>query len=141
MRKCKHPEAIKISFSSRFVQSELERTQNRLQRCVMDCNDTIKDKVPQNPSENEIAKYTSLFERCAVKCVDSTIELLPALFKSMKSVLEKEAWKLTLMDIFFLKKRRGNKTFCANSRTDSHFYKNICEKFPFLLWLSSCTLI
>jgi hypothetical protein len=57
----------------------------------MDCNDTIKDKIPQNPSESEIAKYTSEFERCAVKCVDSTIDLLPALFKTMKSVLEKEA--------------------------------------------------
>lgn len=41
--------------------------QGRLQRCVMDCNDGIKDKMPPNPSETEVAKFTSEFERCAVK--------------------------------------------------------------------------
>lgn len=33
----------------------------------MECNDNVKDKMPPNPSETEIAKFTSEFERCAVK--------------------------------------------------------------------------
>lgn len=41
--------------------------QGRLQRCVMECNDKIKDQMPPNPSETEIARFTSDFERCAVK--------------------------------------------------------------------------
>lgn len=45
--------------------------------------------MPTSPSENEIAKYTDKFERCAVKCVDKHVDLLPNLFKTMKSVLSK----------------------------------------------------
>lgn len=33
----------------------------------MDCNDTIKDKMPVNPNEEQVAKYTDQFERCAIK--------------------------------------------------------------------------
>lgn len=63
--------------------------QGRLQRCVMDCNDSIKDKMPANPSEEQVAKYTAEFERCAVKCVDNSMESLPSLFKTIKTVLSK----------------------------------------------------
>jgi hypothetical protein len=73
----------------RYVQSELERLQNRLQRCVMDCNDSIKDKMPPNPNEEQIARYTGEFERCAIKCVDGSMDTLPGLFKAMKAVLSK----------------------------------------------------
>ena len=77
--------------AQRYTQNELERFQGRLQRCVMDCNDTIKDKMPPNPNEEQIAKFTNSFERCAVKCVDLHVELLPGLFKTVKSVLSKGA--------------------------------------------------
>lgn len=75
-------------FTLRYVQNELERFQGKLQRCVMDCNDKVKDKMPGgNPSESDIAKYTAEFERCAIKCVDNNVEILPSLFKTIKSVL------------------------------------------------------
>ena len=75
--------------SSSYVQNELERLQNRLQRCVLDCNDQIKDKISTNLSEDQIAKYTGEFDRCAIKCVDTTVDIIPSLFKTMKSVLAK----------------------------------------------------
>lgn len=40
-----------------YVQKELESLQNRLQRCVMDCNDTVKDKMGHNPSDSEVVFY------------------------------------------------------------------------------------
>lgn len=43
--------------------------------------------MPPDPSETEIAKYTNQFERCAIKCVDKHIDLIPQMFKTMKSVL------------------------------------------------------
>lgn len=46
-------------------------------------------EMPPNPNENEISKFTGKFERCAVQCVDKNIELLPKLFKTIKSVLAK----------------------------------------------------
>lgn len=45
--------------------------------------------MPPNPSEDQIAKYTAEFERCAIKCVDSSMDTLPGLFKTMKAVLSK----------------------------------------------------
>jgi Eukaryotic protein of unknown function (DUF842) len=67
----------------------MEGFQGRLQRCVMQCNDDIKDKMgPNQPSETEINKFTAQFERCAVKCVDKHIDLLPSMLKSIKIVLK-----------------------------------------------------
>lgn len=54
---------------------------------MLDCNDQIKDKIPENASEDQITRYTGEFERCAVKCVESSLTALPGLFKTMKSVL------------------------------------------------------
>ena len=48
-----------VEKAQRYVQSELERVQGRLQRCVMDCNDSVKDKMPPNPNETEIGKKNS----------------------------------------------------------------------------------
>lgn len=45
--------------------------------------------MPPSPSESEINKYTGQFERCAVKCVDKHVDLIPSLFKTIKTVLAK----------------------------------------------------
>lgn len=47
--------------------------------------------MPPTPSEAEINKFTNQFERCAIKCVDKHVDLIPTLFKTMKSVLSKGA--------------------------------------------------
>lgn len=53
----------------------------------MECNDTIRDKMGPDPSQNVVNKLTEDFEKCATKCVDTFCDLLPALEKSMKKVL------------------------------------------------------
>lgn len=78
-----------LNKAQRFVHTELEGFQGRLQRCVMvilirtliscclmydhflifqQCNDDIKNQMPPSPSESEVTKYTNQFERCAIKC-------------------------------------------------------------------------
>ncbi|GLV39751.1 uncharacterized protein CBL_08183 [Carabus blaptoides fortunei] len=74
-----------------YVQQEIEHTQSRLKRCVMQCNDEIKDRMGPAPSERDAQKYSDMFEKCAVKCVDKHIELLPTVLKAMKTVLAKGA--------------------------------------------------
>ncbi|XP_017776548.1 PREDICTED: protein FAM136A-like [Nicrophorus vespilloides] len=78
-----------LNKSQGYVQSELEGLQNRLQRCVMECNDDIKLKMGPNPSESEVNRYSLMFENCAVKCVDKHVELIPSVMKAMKTVLAK----------------------------------------------------
>ncbi|XP_033251678.1 protein FAM136A-like [Drosophila miranda] len=72
-----------------YVQQELGEFQGRLQRCVMQCNDDVKVKMPLSPSEEQIAKYTDQFERCAIQCVDKHVGLIPSMMKTMKKVLSK----------------------------------------------------
>lgn len=45
--------------------------------------------MPHEPTDDQISKYTAKFERCAIQCVDKNIELLPKMFKTIKSVLSK----------------------------------------------------
>lgn len=78
-----------VSKAQRYVHTEVEEFQGRLQRCVMQCNDDVKVQMPAQPSEEEIARYTGQFERCAIKCVDKQIGLVPQMLKSMKQVLSK----------------------------------------------------
>uniref|UniRef100_A0A182MJR3 NADP-retinol dehydrogenase n=1 Tax=Anopheles culicifacies TaxID=139723 RepID=A0A182MJR3_9DIPT len=54
----------------------------------LDRNVLRKLQMGANPSESDIAKYTGEFERCAIKCVDKHVEILPKMFASMRSVLQ-----------------------------------------------------
>lgn len=50
--------------------------------------------MPPNPTETEISKYTDQFERCAVKCVDKHVSLIPNMLKTIKAVLAKGPQKI-----------------------------------------------
>ncbi|KAJ9579627.1 hypothetical protein L9F63_004706 [Diploptera punctata] len=79
--------SLHLNNAQKYVHGEFEHFQNRLQRCVMQCNDEIRDKMGPKPTDAEVNRYSLDFERCAVKCVDSHIALLPTIMKKMKEVL------------------------------------------------------
>lgn len=74
--------------AQRFVQSELERFQESLSRCVLQCQEEIKDQITPNTPDAEIAKFRGEFEACAVKCCDTNIAKLPTLSKKLKETLK-----------------------------------------------------
>ncbi|KAG7210410.1 hypothetical protein KM043_011942 [Ampulex compressa] len=76
-----------LNKAQQYVEKEFERVQNRLQRCVMECNDKILDKMGPYPPQSDVDKYRDEFELCSTKCVDAHCESLPALEKTMKKVL------------------------------------------------------
>ncbi|XP_046746370.1 protein FAM136A-like [Diprion similis] len=76
-----------LNKAQNYVQGELERVQTRLQRCVMECNDSIKDQMSPNPTQDEVNRFSDSFEKCATKCVDVYCDLLPSLEKTMKRML------------------------------------------------------
>ncbi|XP_022909820.1 protein FAM136A-like [Onthophagus taurus] len=90
VQRCIENCGVQLNESQNYVQRELEGLQHRLQRCVMDCNDTVKDKMGPNPANTEISKYTLMFENCAVKCVDKHLELIPSVMKAIKNVLSQK---------------------------------------------------
>ncbi|CAH1364580.1 hypothetical protein MTP99_000948 [Tenebrio molitor] len=87
VQKCVENCASPLNYAQNYVQKELEQLQNKLQRCVMDCNDDIRVKMGPNPTEAEISKFTSLFENCAKNCVDKQLSFMPSLLKRIKSEL------------------------------------------------------
>ncbi|XP_063544492.1 protein FAM136A [Cydia strobilella] len=76
-----------LNQANNYVQNEINHFQNRLQRCVMDCNDSARDRLGPDPSQETIDKCTIDFEKCAVKCVDKHMGIIPSMLKTMKSVL------------------------------------------------------
>lgn len=55
VQKCVENCSVKINWAQSYVQRELEQLQNKLQRCVMDCNDDVRVKLGPNPSESEVS--------------------------------------------------------------------------------------
>lgn len=82
-----------LTKAQQYIQGEFTRVQNRLQRCIMDCNDKIKDHMGPNPTQNEVDRYSNEFDKCATKCVDNYLEMLPALEKTMKKVLANKTYE------------------------------------------------
>lgn len=85
--------SVSLNRAQNYVQKELESLQNKLQRCVMDCNDNIKVQMGDNPTEVQVEKFTNLFEKCATKCVDSQVSYMPLLLKKMKNDLAQASAK------------------------------------------------
>ena len=73
--------------AQKFVQSELERFQEQLSRCVLQCQDEVKDKVTPSTSDADIDKYRLEFEHCAIACCDKNIGKLGPLTRRVKETL------------------------------------------------------
>jgi hypothetical protein len=73
--------------AQKFVQNELERFQEQLSRCVLQCQDEVKDKVTPSTSDADIDKYRLEFEQCAIACCDKNIGKLGPLTRRVKETL------------------------------------------------------
>ncbi|XP_056638971.1 protein FAM136A-like [Diorhabda carinulata] len=90
VQKCVESCSVRINWAQSYVQTEMDHLQNKLQRCVMECNDDVKLKMGPNPSDSEVQKFTALFETCATKCVDTQVEYIPSLLNRMKANISKQ---------------------------------------------------
>ena len=52
VERCQQPTAR----AQRFIQTEIERFQESLSRCIMQCQEDVKDKVTPSTSEAEVSK-------------------------------------------------------------------------------------
>lgn len=57
VQKCVEQCSAKVNWAQSYVQREFEQLQNKLQRCVMDCNDDVRVKMGPNPSDSEVNNY------------------------------------------------------------------------------------
>jgi len=84
--------SVPLQKAQHYVQTQMSDIQERLQRCVMQCQDKIKDKVGPDTTEGEVQAYKAQFEECAIKCVDDSINTLPDHTQRIKDRLYKRAF-------------------------------------------------
>lgn len=54
----------------------------------MQCQDSIKDHVGPNTSEDQMDKYKAQYEKCVFKCVDTHVDMIPNMIKKMKEIVK-----------------------------------------------------
>ncbi|KAL8562745.1 hypothetical protein ACOMHN_022620 [Nucella lapillus] len=79
----------KVTKAQNYVQNEIQMFQDRMQRCVMTCDDHVRPKISYNTTEEEKVKLFAEVEACAVKCADENVKQMPAQTKSMLDNLKK----------------------------------------------------
>ncbi|KAG8440888.1 hypothetical protein GDO86_006574 [Hymenochirus boettgeri] len=67
-----------------LVTNELERFQDRLSRCTMNCNDKAKDSFDSGSKE---AQVKALLDSCVSKCAEEHMNLIPSMTRKMKDAL------------------------------------------------------
>ncbi|CDW57293.1 DUF842 domain containing protein [Trichuris trichiura] len=67
-----------------YIQAEMEKLQNRVQRCEMACQDEVQDKAT---SANE-KPDRKMLENCIAKCADDCLRALPNFRKRIVEYIE-----------------------------------------------------
>ncbi len=70
------------------MQSELVRFKEALDRCVAGCQDQVKDAMPAEATDADVAKLRGRFESCAMGCVDTNVARMPSLTKKVREKLD-----------------------------------------------------
>ena len=61
---------------------------DRLSRCAQQCQDVARDKLPENPSQNDIGVAEGYMNSCMSNCCDTHIALLPKIMRRMQQALD-----------------------------------------------------
>lgn len=79
---------VPVNNAQQYLKNEFQDFQNRVQRCLMVCNDKIKDKMELEKSNTFNDKYKSEYEQCANSCLTRYSEMLPSIIMKIKNNLD-----------------------------------------------------
>ncbi len=68
-----------------MIQNEVNQFSERVQRCVRDCQDGVRDRFGELNQDN-LSKAQEYMDKCSNACVDKHVAML----KSIESRLEKD---------------------------------------------------
>ncbi|XP_065209167.1 protein FAM136A-like [Planococcus citri] len=80
--------SIPLKNAQQYVSNEFQDFQNRVQRCLMVCNDKMKDKMELEKSTNFTDKHKSEFEQCANSCLSKYCDMLPSIVLKIRNTLD-----------------------------------------------------
>ncbi|XP_055335390.1 protein FAM136A-like [Paramacrobiotus metropolitanus] len=81
--KCMEP----VANSQDILAAELSNFQSRIERCVMDCHDQMRDRGEDTKKPS--AKMSAGFDACVASCAETHIKLLPSITKKIQAQLAK----------------------------------------------------
>ncbi|XP_017462075.1 PREDICTED: protein FAM136A-like, partial [Rhagoletis zephyria] len=55
-----------------YITNELTGLQGRLERCALSCQDSVRDKMTAETTDQQMKKFEGQFEQCVMKCADDT---------------------------------------------------------------------
>ena len=88
---CLQNSSLAVSGCQQVIQNEMNLFQNRLQRCIADCEDNVRDKFPNfETNQSQTEKAQNLLMSGMSVCVDKHVDLL----KSVKQKIEADIDKI-----------------------------------------------
>ena len=78
---CMQKTQMPMNVAQNIINQEMQQFQQRLERCMLDCQDSVRDKNYNSEDAKEKAYYS-----CAASCMDKNLALL----KSTQARIEKE---------------------------------------------------
>ncbi|XKL63639.1 hypothetical protein PGB90_006003 [Kerria lacca] len=84
--RCSNP----LNRAQSYIKNEFEDFQTRVQRCLMVCNDKIKEKMEQEKTKDFTSKYRTEYEECSISCLKKHCDLLPSIGFKIKSSLDEQ---------------------------------------------------
>lgn len=78
--------------ASSYIQREIAGYQGRLERCALDCQDNVRDKMTSSSSESDVERFRKMYEDCVMKCVDTHVHSLPKLTQKIKDNIKSKSY-------------------------------------------------
>ncbi|KAI7693187.1 Uncharacterized protein SSS_01600 [Sarcoptes scabiei] len=82
--------STKFRKSQSFISNEMAGFLKRLERCALQCQDSIKDQISSETTNDQMKRYETQYETCVIKCADDTIKVMPNLHQRIKKTIENE---------------------------------------------------
>lgn len=87
VRFCIESCSINLIKVEQYVTKEFVSLQNRLQKCVNDCNEEVRSKFGFESSGSQINRDNEYLLKCTGKCVDKMANDVPMFLKNIKNFI------------------------------------------------------
>lgn len=81
-----------LTSATGYVQREISAFEGKLERCAMDCQDKVREKVAPGTKPEDMDKFRQMYEDCAFKCIDTNIHSLSGMTSRIKANIKAKSY-------------------------------------------------
>lgn len=79
---------VPLNNAQQYLKNEFQDFQNRVQRCLMSCNDKVRDTMDLEKNKTSVDKYKLDYEQCANSCLTRYSDMLPSVLFKIRTTLD-----------------------------------------------------